>query len=156
MYIPSINSFTPTCLLHYLHKFFTLFTTAPPSGGLLGSTHRAVVQGTMAYSPSHTIPAAPFPLTAAMATSTVSHQLSSPLCQGPHNRERGAGESCCLCPSLCLFLQPELLVLLAPKALVIVAFALEELLEVWLAVEFSMKSCITAQAGKKKGRKRHM
>lgn len=58
----------------------------------------------------------------------------------------GACWSCCVSPILHLFLQPELFVLFAPKALIIVAFALEKLLEVWLAVEFPMESCITAQA----------
>lgn len=59
---------------------------------------------------------------------------------------RGPARSCCVSPILHLFLQPQLLVLFAPKALVVVAFALEKLLEVWLAVEFPMESCIAAQA----------
>jgi len=41
---------------------------------------------------------------------------------------------------------PKLLVLFASKALVIVAFALEELLEMGFTVEFTLKSCKGAKA----------
>lgn len=50
-------------------------------------------------------------------------------------------------PALHLLVHPQLLVLLAPKALVVVAFTLEELLEVGLAVEFPVERCVAAQAG---------
>lgn len=50
-------------------------------------------------------------------------------------------------PALHLLVHPQLLVLLAPKALVVVAFTLEELLEVGLAVEFPVECRVAAQAG---------
>lgn len=45
-----------------------------------------------------------------------------------------------------LFVGPQLLVLPTTKPLIVVSFALEQLLEVWLAVEFSLQSCIGPQA----------
>jgi len=50
-------------------------------------------------------------------------------------------------PALHLLVHPQLLVLLAPEALVVVAFTLEELLEVGLAVEFPVERRVAAQAG---------
>lgn len=48
-------------------------------------------------------------------------------------------------------MHPQLFVLLAPEALVVVAFALEELLEVGLAVEFPVERRVAAQAGEGEG-----
>lgn len=50
-------------------------------------------------------------------------------------------------PALHLLVHPQLLVLLAPEALVVVAFTLEELLEVGLAVELAVERRVAAQAG---------
>lgn len=50
---------------------------------------------------------------------------------------------------ICLLGGPELFVLFAPKALVIVAFAFEQLLEVRFAVKFTLKSCKAAKAARK-------
>lgn len=59
--------------------------------------------------------------------------------------------SCRLGPALHFLVHPQLLVLLAPKALVVVAFTLEELLEVRLAVELPVESRVAAQAGEGEG-----
>lgn len=59
--------------------------------------------------------------------------------------------SCRLGPALHFLVHPQLLVLLAPKALVVVAFTLEELLEVGLAVEFPVECRVAAQAGEGEG-----
>lgn len=56
-----------------------------------------------------------------------------------------------LCYVLALLGGPKLLVLLAAKALIIVAFALEELLEVRLAVEITRKGSKCAQAAGREG-----
>lgn len=63
-----------------------------------------------------------------------------------------------LLPSRCLGVGllggPQLLVLLAAEAFVIVAFALEELLEVRFAVELPLEGRKTAQAAGRQGRDR--
>lgn len=58
----------------------------------------------------------------------------------------GRGASGCLGAGVHLLVCPELLVLLPAKALIIVAFALKQLLKVGFAVKFSVQRCIAAQA----------
>lgn len=50
---------------------------------------------------------------------------------------------------ICLLGGPELFVLFASEALVIVAFAFEQLLEVRFAVKFTLESCKAAKAARK-------
>lgn len=52
----------------------------------------------------------------------------------------------CLGAGVHFLVGPQLLVLLPAKAFIVVAFALEELLEVGLAVELAMQRCVAAQA----------
>ena len=56
------------------------------------------------------------------------------------------GASGCLGAGVHLLVGPELLVLLPTKAFVVVAFALEQLLEVGLAVELPVQCRVAAQA----------
>lgn len=53
---------------------------------------------------------------------------------------------CRLCYIICLLGGPELFVLFASEALVVVAFAFEQLLEVGFTVKFTLKSCEGAKA----------
>lgn len=63
--------------------------------------------------------------------------------------------SWCLCYIICLLGGPQLFVLLASKALVIVSFAFEKLLEVGFAVKLSLKGCKGAKAIKRGKRKKY-
>lgn len=52
---------------------------------------------------------------------------------------------CRLGDALCILGGPELLMLLASEALVVVPFTLKELLEVWFAVKLPLQRCIGPQ-----------
>lgn len=67
---------------------------------------------------------------------------SRPSTEGVEVRE-GSG---CLGARVHLLVGPELLVLLPAKALIVVAFALKQLLEVGFAVKFPVQSRVAAQA----------
>lgn len=60
---------------------------------------------------------------------------------------------CRLCYIICLLGGPELFVLFASEALVVVAFAFEQLLIVGFTVKFTLKSCEGAKAAGKGGMK---
>lgn len=63
-----------------------------------------------------------------------------------HGRDGAQTWLCCLRHIFCLLGGPELFVLLATEALVVVAFAFEQLLIVGFAVKFTLKSCKGAKA----------